>query len=82
MPSYHSQDKPVKWASHLELAKSVAPRPDAGLCVHLGPDSRWPGCIAVWQSGIYQMPLFTSAEVEHYLRVAAYYWDQPGRVAA
>lgn len=83
-PAYHESCECVKTAGSDELAKSVATRPEAGLWVHLGPDPRWPGCIAVWQSGIYQMPLFTGAEVEHYLRVAAYYWErsQPGAVAA
>ena len=81
-PGYHTSCNTVKHPGLDELAKSVATRPEAGLCVHLGPDPRWPGCIAVWQSGIYEMPLWTPAEVEHYLAVAAYYWDQPGAVAA
>lgn len=82
MLDYHTQDKPVKWAKSDELARSVAAEPERGICVHLGPDHRWPGCIAVYQSGIYEMPLWTQAEVEHGLRVAAYYWGQPGVMAA
>lgn len=81
-PVYHTGCECIKHPSPDELAKAVAADPKLGLCVHLGPDLRWPGCIAVWQSGIYQMPLFTRAEVEHFLAVARYYWDQPGRVAA
>ena len=81
-PVHHSLCNPVKSPVSDELAKSVAAQPERGICVHLGPDPRWPGCIAVWQSGIYEMPLWTQAEVEHGLRVAAYYWDQSEAVAA
>jgi hypothetical protein len=82
MPGYHTQDKPVKWAKSDELAKSVAASPERGICVHLGLDPRWPGCVAVYQSGISERPLWTQAEVEHGLRVAAYYWGQLEAVAA
>lgn len=81
-PVYHESCRAVKPPGPDELASSVAARPEAGLCVHLGPDPRWPGSVAVWQSGIYEMPLFTPAEVEHGLRVAAYYWNQPGVMTA
>jgi hypothetical protein len=81
-PDYHSLCNPVKSPSQDQLTKSVAASPKRGICVHLGPDPRWPGCIAVYQSGIYEMPLWTQAEVEHGLRVAAYYWEQPRAVAA
>jgi hypothetical protein len=82
MPAYHESCECVKSPSQDELAKSVAARPERGICVHLGPDPRWPGCIAVYQSGISERPLWTEAEVEHGLAVARYYWEQPGVVAA
>jgi hypothetical protein len=76
-PGKHEGCECVKRRVQDELTKSVSARPERGICVHLGPDPRWPGCIAVYQSGISERPLFTSAEVEHGLAVARYYWNQP-----